>query len=145
MFRYISKLSVWDVYLADSLKAGTGSKQGQGQLCKVLPLAPLPSTWKASWGMMRTRVNCFVFFSKKLKKTHVSHKILVSACGDNMVSLSTEADLNNMSGCTHRKASCCMVCETRPQKDTNMNCWHWRCTCGLCCWRNKGGRAVGCI
>ena len=44
MFRYISKLSVWDVYLADSLKAGTGSKQGQGQLCKVLPLAPLPST-----------------------------------------------------------------------------------------------------
>ena len=67
MFRYISKLSVWEVYLADSLKAGTRSKQGQGQLCKVLPLAPLPSTWKASWGMMRTRVNCFVFFSKKLK------------------------------------------------------------------------------
>ena len=32
----------WDVYLADSLKAGTRSKRGQGQRRKVLPLAPLP-------------------------------------------------------------------------------------------------------
>ena len=38
---------VWDVYLADSLKAGTKSKRGQGQRRKVLPLAPLPSTWKS--------------------------------------------------------------------------------------------------
>ena len=30
---------VWDIYLADRLKAGTKSKQGQGQRCKVLPLA----------------------------------------------------------------------------------------------------------
>ena len=26
------------------------------------------------------------------------------------------------------------------------NCWHWRCcTCNLCCWGNKGVRAVSCI
>ena len=35
---------VWDVYPADSLKAGTRSKRGPGQRRKVLPLVPLPST-----------------------------------------------------------------------------------------------------
>ena len=39
---------VRDVYLADSLKAGTRSKRGQGQRRKELPLAPLPSTWKTN-------------------------------------------------------------------------------------------------
>ena len=39
---------VWDVYLADSLKAGTKSKRGQGQRSKVLHLAPSPSIWKTN-------------------------------------------------------------------------------------------------
>ena len=43
-------------------------------------------------------------------------------------------------------SSCCRLCETRPEEDTNTNYWQWRrCTCNLCCWQNKGGRAVGCI
>ena len=37
--------SVWDAYLTDSLKTGTKSKRGQGQPRKVLPLAPLSSTF----------------------------------------------------------------------------------------------------
>ena len=55
---------VWDVYLADSLKAGTKSKRGQGQRRKVLPLAPLPSTWKSFLKNGENKSNLFCFLSK---------------------------------------------------------------------------------
>ena len=59
---------VWDVYLADSLKAGTKSKQGQDQRRKVLPLAPLPSTWKSFLKNDENKSDLFCFLSKKKKK-----------------------------------------------------------------------------
>ena len=59
---------VWDVYLADSLKARTKSKRGQGQRRKVLPLAPLPSTWKSFLKNDENKITCFAFFPKKLKE-----------------------------------------------------------------------------
>ena len=51
---------------------------------------------------MRTRVTCFLF-SKEMERTRVPGKILVSTCGDSVISLSTEADLNNISGSTHEE------------------------------------------
>ena len=103
---------VWNVYLADSLKAGTKSKRGQGQRLKVLPLAPLPSTWKS---FLKSDLFCFLSTTTttKSKTTPVSRKILVSTWGDSVVSSSTEVDLNHTSGCTHEEAdariffSCC--------------------------------------
>ena len=56
---------VWDVYLADSLKAGTKSKQGQGQRRKVLSLAPLPSTWKSFLKNDENKSDLFCFLSKE--------------------------------------------------------------------------------
>ena len=56
---------VWDVYLADSLKAGTKSKRGQGQRRKVLPLAPLPSTWKSFLKNDENKSDLFCFLSEK--------------------------------------------------------------------------------
>ena len=58
---------VWDVYLADSLKAGTKSKQGQDQRRKVLPLAPLPSTWKSFLKNDENKSDLFCFLSKRKK------------------------------------------------------------------------------
>ena len=55
---------VWDVYLANSLKAGTKSKQGQGQRRKVLSLAPLPSTWKSFLKNDENKSDLFCFLSK---------------------------------------------------------------------------------
>ena len=95
---------VWDVYLADSLKARTRSKWGHGQRRKVLPLAPLPSTWKSFLKNDENKSDLFCFLSKEIERTPVSRKILVSICGDNVVSSSTEVDLNHMSGCTHEEA-----------------------------------------
>ena len=96
---------VWDVYLADSLKAGTKSKRGQGQRRKVLPLAPLPCTRKRFLKNDENKSDLFWFLSKNFfKRTPLSRKILVSTCGDNVVSSSTEVDLNHMSGCTHEEA-----------------------------------------
>ena len=94
---------VWDVYLADSLKAGTKSKRGQGQRRKVLPLAPLPYTWKSSLKNDENRSDLFCFLSKQIERTPVSRKILVSTCGDCVVSSSTEIDLTHMSGCTPKR------------------------------------------
>ena len=56
---------IWDVYLADSLKAGTKSKRGQGQRRKVLPLAPLPSTWKSFLKNDENKSDLFCFLSKR--------------------------------------------------------------------------------
>ena len=70
---------VWDFYLADSSKAAIRSKRGQGQRGKVLPLASLPSNWKS-------------FLRNDENKN------------DSVVSSSTEAELNHMSGCTHEEA-----------------------------------------
>ena len=95
---------VWDVCLADSLKAGTKSKRGHGQTRKVLPLAPLPSTWKSFLNKPEEKSDLFCFLSKEIERTPVSRKILVSTCGDSVVSSSTEVDLNHMSGCTHEEA-----------------------------------------
>ena len=58
---------VWDVYLADSLKAGTKSKQGQDQRRKVLPLAPLPSTWKSFLKNDENKSDLFCFLSERKK------------------------------------------------------------------------------
>ena len=46
----------------------------------------------------------FVFLFKEIEKNQVSHTILVSTCGDCVVSSSTKIDLNRVSGCTHEKA-----------------------------------------
>ena len=71
--------------------------------------------------------------------------MLVSTCGDSVVSSSTEIDLNHRSGCTHEEADTRVFLHAA-EKYNNTNCWHWRCcTCNLCRWKNKGGRAVGCI
>ena len=65
---------VWDVYLADSLKAGTKSKRGQGQRFKVLPLAPLPSTWKSFLKNDENKSDLFCFLSEKKKKKEEEKK-----------------------------------------------------------------------
>ena len=95
---------VWDAYLADSLKAGTISKRGQGQRRKVLLLAPFPSTWKSFLMIDENKSDLVCFLSKEIERTQISRKILVSTCSDSVVSSSTEVDLNNMSGCTHEEA-----------------------------------------
>ena len=95
---------VWDVYLADSLKARTRSKWGQGQHRKVLPLTPLPSTWKSFLKNNENMSDLFCFVFKEIERTSVSHKILISTYGDSLVSSSTEVDLNHVSGYTHEEA-----------------------------------------
>jgi len=113
---------VWDVYLADSLKAGTKSKRGQGHCRKVLPLAPLPSTWK-SLKNDENKSDLFCFLSKEIERTPVSRKILVSTCGDSVVSSSTEIDLTHMSGCTHEEADTRVFLHAA-EEDNNTNCSH---------------------
>ena len=96
---------VWDVYFTDSLKAGTRSKRGHGQHRKVLPLAPLPSTWKSFLknGEKRVTFFCSLFLFKEIENTKVSCTIFVSTCSDSVVSSSTKIDLNHVSGCTTKK------------------------------------------
>ena len=117
---------VWDVYLADSLKARTRSKRGQGQRRKVLPLAPLPSTWKSFLKNDENKSDLFCFLSKEIERSPVSRKILVSTCGKSMVSSSTEVDLNHMSGCTHEEADTRVFLHAA-EEDNNTTCRHWRC------------------
>ena len=112
---------VRDVYLAASLKAGTKSKRGQGQRRKVLSLAPLPSTWKSFLKNDENKSDLFCFLSKTIERTPVSCKILVSTCGDSVVSSSTEVDLNHMSGCTHEEADT-RICLHAAEEDNNTNC-----------------------
>ena len=111
---------VWDVYLADSLKAGTKSKRGQGQRRKVLHLTPLPSTWK-SLKNDENKSDLFCFLSPKIERTPVSLKIFVPTCGDRVVSSSTEIDLNHMSGCTHEEADTRVFLHAA-EEDNTMNC-----------------------
>ena len=112
---------VWDVYLTDSLKVGTKSKRGHGQRRKVLPLAPLPSTWKSFLKNDENKSDLFCFLSKNIERTPVSRKILVSTCGDSVVSSSTEVDLNHMSGCTHEEADTRVFLHAA-EEDNNTNC-----------------------
>ena len=112
---------VWDVYLADSLKAGTKGKRGQGQSRKVLALAPLPSTWKSFLKNDENKSDLFSFLSKKIERTPVSRKILVSTCGDSVVSSSTEIDLNHMSGYTREEADTRVFLHAA-EEDNNTNC-----------------------
>ena len=65
---------------------------------------------------MTTRVTCFLF-SKEMERTRVPGKLLVSTCGDSVISLSTEADLNNISGCTHEECHKKIIIRT---DDTNV-------------------------
>ena len=117
---------IWDVYLADSLKAGTKSKRSQGQRCKVLPLALLPSTWKSFLKNDKNKSDLFCFLSKKNiyiknERTPVSCKILVSTCDDSVVLSSTEVGLNHMSACTHEKAGTRVFLHA-VEEDNNTNC-----------------------
>ena len=111
---------VWDVYLADSLKAGTKSKRDQGQRRKVLPLSPLPSRWKSFLKNDENRSDPFCFLSNFFKRTPVSRKILVSTCGDSVVSSSTEVDLNHMS--VSNEEADTRVFLHAAEEDNNTNC-----------------------
>ena len=62
---------VWDVYLVDSLMAGTKSKWGQGQRREVLPLAPLPSTWKSFLKNDENKSDLFCFLSTTKQNKNV--------------------------------------------------------------------------
>ena len=59
---------VWGVYIADSMKAWTRNERGQGHRRKVLPLAPLPSTWKNFLRNDDNKSDLFLFFPNKLKE-----------------------------------------------------------------------------
>ena len=120
---------VWDVDLADSLKSGTRNKRGQGQRRKVLPLPPLPSTWKSFSKDDGNKSDLFRFLYKETERTPVFRKILVSTCGDNVVSSSAETD--HMNGCVHEEADTRGFLHAAEEviirtADTDV-------TCNLCC------------
>ena len=76
----VQRLSVvWDVYLSDSLKAGTRQQRGQGQRRKVLPKVPLPSNWK-SFLRNENKSDLSAFLSKEIATTQVPWKMIVTTC-----------------------------------------------------------------
>ncbi len=66
-------------------------------------------------------VTCFAFFLFFLERIPLSRKILISICGDSVVSSSTEVDLNHMSGCTHEEADT-QVFPHAAEEDNHTNC-----------------------
>ena len=95
---------LWDVYLANSLKAATRSKRGKGIRRRVRPDTKVPGNWAAFLREDGNKEELFEYLSEQLATVALEHGLVVSTKGENVVCNLARADLSNLSPCKHEEA-----------------------------------------
>ncbi|KAK3731974.1 hypothetical protein QZH41_003373 [Actinostola sp. cb2023] len=92
---------IWDVYLPDSLKAGTREKRGSGTRRRVLPSSNLPKNWKGFLRVNDNKTELFHFLANQLQSVYVEGKEVYTTYDDCVLS---SPHRQGMSQCSHEEA-----------------------------------------
>ena len=99
---------IWDRYLPDSLKQSTREKRmnlGTTQRQRVLPTAPIPTSWESFLRGEDNKNELFHNLSDSMKSYNTYGKILVSTYDESVItSDQTMMDLNSLQPCSHEEA-----------------------------------------
>ena len=94
---------VWDEYIHDSLKSTTRSKRGKGVRTCVEPNNRIPGNWNAFLRVDENKAELFRFLTEMSITLEAGGKKVISTRGHG-VRGNYDADIHNLSPCTHEEA-----------------------------------------
>ena len=93
---------VWDLYMADSLKADTRSKRGKGVRRRVEPSSAVPQNWQEFLRVDDNKTELFSFLASNVADIDTNkHLITTHSTG---VLCSNRQDVSDLAPCTHEEA-----------------------------------------
>lgn len=109
--QFASRLDlVWDVYIADSLKARTRAKRGKGVSRSVIAEGAIPRNWHNFLREDANKTQLFKFLSEALLQWfNLTDKQLVVTYGEQVRSKPLLFDLSSIAPCTHEEADSRML------------------------------------
>ena len=96
---------IWDVYIAESLKASTRLRRGTGVRRRVAPIAKLPKNWKEFLSVDENKDELFKFLSQRIVDIAAQDgKVLYTTFDDNVLCSMPLTDLSGLMPCRHEEA-----------------------------------------
>ena len=97
---------VWDVYTADSIKASTREKRGQGTRRKVIGKNVMPSNWKSFLRNEENKRELFTFLNTKIASADTLGKDVLVTQDENVLTSNSSLE---MPPCDHEEADTRLV------------------------------------
>lgn len=91
---------VFDVYRADSLKAGTRLQRGHGFRQQVVPSLKVPRNWHQFLRNDQNKTQLFAFLAKAITVTNIPNKFLIASIEDSVPTSSAEMPTTCLTPCT---------------------------------------------
>ena len=93
---------VWDLYMADSLKADTRSKRGKGVRRRVEPTSAVPGNWQEFLRIDDNKTELFSFLASNIADID-TNKHIITTQGTGVI-CSNRQDVSALAPCTHEEA-----------------------------------------
>ena len=93
---------VWDLYIADSLKADTRNRRGKGVRRRVEPTSEVPRNWQEFLRIDDNKTELFSFLASNLADLE-TNKHLITTQGTGVLSSKCQ-DMSALAPCTHEEA-----------------------------------------
>ena len=95
---------IWDIYIADSLKAVTRNKRGKGIRRRVKCDTKIPGNWVAFLRVNENKEELFHFLADQLVSVEAEHGQVISTKGDSVVFNGQRYDISSLAPCKHEEA-----------------------------------------
>lgn len=95
---------VWDIYIADSLKATTRNKKRKGIRRRVKPDTKIPGNWAAFLRVDKNKEELFHFLADQFVSVEAEHGQVISTKGDSVVCNGQRDDISSLAPCKHEEA-----------------------------------------
>ena len=95
---------VWDIHIADSLKATTRNKRGKGKRRRVKPDTKILGNWAAFLRVDENKEELFHFLADQLVSVEAELGQVISTKGDSVVFNGQRDDISSLAPCNHEEA-----------------------------------------
>ena len=99
---------IWDEYIANSLKATTRSKRGQGARRRVQPSSQIPRNWQQFLRSEENKQELFQFLAQCTVSLH-EEKQVITTKGKDILCTHARNNTANLAPCTHEEADTRMI------------------------------------
>lgn len=120
---------VWDMYVADTLKATARAKRGKGMRQRVVASARIPSNWQNFLRVDLNKRELFSYLSKKVIESVNHNKEVIVTEENQVLSVPTQPNIHLLAPCSHEEADSRMMLhvqhaakQARSQPNTSSHC-----------------------
>ena len=99
---------VWDEYIANSLKATTRSKRGQGARGRVQPSSQIPRNWQQFLRSEENKQELFQFLAQCIVSLHEEKRVITTK-GKDVLCSPERNNTENLAPCTYEEADTRMI------------------------------------